>query len=157
MGWFLLLKEHTNAIGDRSRAFFSTIRRFPGVVLINENVDSYPIIESAKLVITNTGTIGLEAALMGVPTITLSRVVFNCLNYCRYMSWNEFEKYDSLVQIIDEIKTKDMNNDEYRKMVEKYSFKGIMSDTVSRPGILEDKKNLGELSQAFLMLVSRHE
>lgn len=147
--WLLLIKEHSNAIGDRSYSYFKELERYPGIIILNELTDSYTIMDSAQLVITNTGTMGLEAALKGIPAITLSRVTFNCLNYCRYMTWDDFEKYNSLEDLVDEMKNLPMNNQDYETLVRKFAFKGKMGDTFSSPKILEDKENIHDLAEAF--------
>ena len=147
--WYLLIKEHSNAIGDRSLSFFNQFKKYPGIVVLNETTDSYEIMDSAQLVITNTGTMGLEAALKGIPAITLSRVSFNCLNYCRYMSWEDFETYKSLEDLVAEIKSLPQNNDAYENLVKNYAFKGKMGDTFSSPNILTDKTNIHNLAESF--------
>lgn len=154
-GWYLLIKEHPHAIGDRSYSYFKELCSYPGIVLLNEQTDSHAIINSAQLVITNTGTMGLEAALKGVPAVTLSPVAFNCLNYCRYMIWEDFEKYGSLEDLIQEIKALPMNNNDYEQLVRRYSFKGNMTDIIVNPHILEDKENMRYLTEAFLELITR--
>lgn len=153
--WYLVIKEHSNAIGDRGYKFFKEFREYPRIIILNECTDAYSVMNSAQLVITNTGTMGLEAALKGVPAVTLSRVAFNCLNYCKYMSWEDFEKYDSLVDLVNEIKALPRNNEDYLELVRKYSFKGKMGDTDSNPNFLNDKKNLANLVSAFLSVIRR--
>lgn len=147
--WFLLIKEHSNAIGDRSLSYFRKFNKFPHIILLDERMDSHEIMENAQLVVTNTGTIGLEAALKGIPAVSLSKVVFNCLNYCRFMNWEDFEKYDSLEDLVREIRSLPQNVEAYKELLKKYSFKGYMGDTNSKPRMLEDKENMANLADAF--------
>ena len=153
--WYLIVKEHTNAIGDRSYKYFKEPTKYPRIVVLDEQTDSYSIMNSAQLVVTNTGTMGLEAALKGIPAVTLSKVTFNCLNYCRYMTWEAFESYSSLETLIDDIKSLPQNNDSYEHLVKEYAFKGRMGDTFSSPKILEDKENIYNLAKAFLVAITR--
>lgn len=155
--WYLVIKEHSNAIGDRSPKFFKELSQFPNIILLKENIDSKFIIGKAQLVITNTGTMGLEAALMGIPAITLSRVVFNCLNYCQYFNWQRFEDFSGLVAITEYIKSLPDNKEDYRDLVKHHSFLGYIGDTYGTPEILNDVENNKNLAEAFYELVNRYE
>lgn len=150
--WYLVIKEHSNAIGDRSYKFLNSLRKYPGIILMDEHANAQELMKKCQLVVTNTGTMALEAALQGIPAITLSRVMFNCLNYCRHCTWQDFEKYDSLEQLIDEIKSKPQNNDDYAKLVEEYAFDGILTDLVTMPEVLNEE-NVTNLVNSFLALV----
>ena len=150
--WYLVIKEHSNAIGDRSYKFLNSLRKYPRIIIMNEHASAQELMKKCQLVVTNTGTMALEAALQGIPAITLSRVMFNCLNYCRHCTWQDFEKYDSLEQLIDEIKSKPQNNDDYAKLVEEYAFDGILTDLVTMPEVLNEE-NVTDLVNSFLALV----
>ena len=75
----LWIKEHRAGIGDRSFAWYRKIRALPNVRLIGPFEDTYRLIKGADLVVTIAGTVGYEAALMGVPTVGLSAVFFSSL------------------------------------------------------------------------------
>lgn len=155
--WYLVIKEHSNAIGDRSPAFFRELIKYPNVILIKESIDSKFIISNAQIVITNTGTMALEAALMGIPAITLSKVVFNCLNYCQYFTWERFQEFNSLKDTVRYIKSLPNNKSAYENMIKCNSFIGYMGDTFATPQILNDEENNVNLANAFYELVSRDE
>jgi hypothetical protein len=72
----LWVKEHKGALGDRSLAWYRHIARLPNVRLIDPFKDIFPLIRSADLVVTISGTAGYEAALMGVPAVGLAPVFF---------------------------------------------------------------------------------
>ena len=150
-GWKLAIKEHSVAIGDRSVRFYKKLSKYPDIVLINEFEDSRKLMKNAQLVVVNTGTMGLEAALIGIPTITLSKVVFNCLNYCRHMHWEEIEKYDSLLSIIKEIKEKENNKTDFDDLVNNYSFEGYFIDAKTMPSVL-DYSNISKLVKSIVAL-----
>lgn len=150
--WLLVIKEHSNAVGNRSVCFFKKLLRYPNVILINEYTDSHKIIEKAQLVIINTGTMGLEAALLGVPAISLSKVYFNVLNYCRYITWQEMEKYDSILELIDDIKSKGDNREALNELVQNYSFEGTLGDVQTMPDIINEV-NVSNLVSAFRALL----
>jgi hypothetical protein len=129
--WLLAVKEHPNAIGDRSYFFFKRICQYSNIVIIDENEDSHRLIQSAQLVMTNTGTIALEAALMNIPAITLSAVFFNRLKYCRHCNWQDLEKYNSITDLINEIKGQPNNIEEYTQYIMTNSFEGINTSLMS--------------------------
>lgn len=134
--WYLIVKEHSNAIGDRGSEFYKKLSKYPNIIIINEMLDSYEVIKHAQLIITVTGTMALEAAFMGVPSITLAPVQFNCLNYCRHMTWKEIEKYGSIADLILDITSLDNNIDDYVTEVKKYSYDGYMNgnlDIIRKP------------------------
>jgi hypothetical protein len=72
----LWIKEHKGGISDRSFTWFDRISRLPNVRFIDPWQDIYRLIRGADLVVTISGTAGYEAALMGVPTVGLSKVFF---------------------------------------------------------------------------------
>ncbi len=137
--WYLVIKEHSNAVGDRGWNFFREFTRYPNIIIVDEKADSHLLMKNSQLVISNTGTMALEAAMLGIPAITLSRTFFNKLNYCKNMSWVDIEKYTSLKDIIDEIK-KDKNNiEEYTEFIEANSFNGLIYDALLRPEVTFDE------------------
>lgn len=75
----LYVKEHSNAIGDRGHAFYSELKAIPGVVLVNPNQSSFELMKHADLILTVSGTIAFEAALMGIPAVTFAPMFFSPL------------------------------------------------------------------------------
>jgi Capsule polysaccharide biosynthesis protein len=67
----LLVKIHKSDTASYSRAQLLKMRGLPGVQLVKPFADTRRFIESADLVVAIQGTIGLEAALLGVPVIML--------------------------------------------------------------------------------------
>jgi Capsule polysaccharide biosynthesis protein len=81
----LYVKTHISDADGWPLGFYRELERIPGVKLINPQVQSRELLERCALVITNTGTMGLEAALLGKPAILLSKVHFMHLpnvHYC---------------------------------------------------------------------------
>jgi hypothetical protein len=75
-GHRLVVKEHPAMYGMRPLAFYRTLRRRPGLVLLHPTVSSRTLIEGASLVATVTGTVALEAYLLGKPSIVFGRTFF---------------------------------------------------------------------------------
>ena len=78
-GWNLLVKEHpsqflwqTEGELGRDSGYHDRLAALPGVTLVPLDVASAALVERAKAVVTITGTVGWEAALNGVPAITLA-------------------------------------------------------------------------------------
>lgn len=129
-GWKLLIKEHTNAIGDRSPAFYEEIQSLPNVILVEETTNSYDIIQNAEMVATVTGTIAYEAALMNVPSITFAPVFFNKINSCRQITLEDLihQKLDS---IAFQLKMQPNNCLEFSQFLMRNSFEGKFYDPLT--------------------------
>jgi hypothetical protein len=147
--WYLVIKEHSNAIGDRNFHFLRRLSKYPRVVLMHEKEDSHLLIRHAQLVATNTGTMALEAALMNIPAITFSQVFFNKINYCRHCSWTDLEKYNSITDLINEIRVSPDNTEEYTQYIMKNSFEGVLRDVITTPEVLSPE-NIKQLSKAIM-------
>jgi hypothetical protein len=75
----LWVKEHIGALGDRSVSWYRAIAKLPNVRLIDPFRNIYGLVRSADMVITISGTVGYEAALLGVPALGLAPVFFGSL------------------------------------------------------------------------------
>lgn len=143
IGYKLYVKEHSNAIGDRSVGFYCKVKSIPGVRLISPYIDSYSLINEASLVITISGTMGYEAGLLGRPVITFSPVFFNQLPAIRYCS-----NLKSLPQLILEQICYAESGENFKdkiKFLEEIhdnSFEGVFSDVKSYPEVLSQSNIL---------------
>ena len=72
----LWVKEHPGALGDRSISWYRKLSRLPNVRLIDPFQEIYGLIRSADIVVTISGTVGYEAALLRVPALGLAPVFF---------------------------------------------------------------------------------
>lgn len=152
--WYLVVKEHSNAIGDRSYSFFKSILKFPNIIIAKESIDSYELMKHAQLVATNTGTMALESALMDIPAITFSPVFFNKLKYCRNINFLNLQNYNTLEELIAEITASGNNIDEYKEYIIRNSFEGCIGDIHATPSII-DSGNIHKVSKAILKLVKQ--
>ena len=71
------VKEHSNAIGDRSLSWYNQLKSIPGVRLIDPYADTFALLARADLVVSASGTVCLEAGLLGVPAITFAPMFFS--------------------------------------------------------------------------------
>lgn len=131
-GWNLLIKEHTNAIGDRPTAFYQAIKRLAGVHLVDEKTNSYEMIRQAALVATITGTIAYEAGLMKIPSVTFAPTFFNGLNTCSTIDLRDIDQY-LLSDIAKHLAQQADNRKEFSEFIYVNSFEGRMIDPISDP------------------------
>jgi len=151
-GWKLLVKEHTNAIGDRKPSFYNDLAALPNVHFVDEQTDSYQLIRGAKAVVTITGTIALEAALMEVPALTFAPVFFNQLNSCHHLTLSDLSSCSSIIDLIKEIRSRQDNRLTFTNFLLNHSFVGTFSDPVSNENILEPK-NIKNITKAFAQVL----
>ncbi len=151
-GWNILVKEHTNAIGDRDLSFYNKLQEMPGVYFVHESTDSYSLISNAQLVATITGTIAYEAALMKVPAVTFAPTFFNQLNYCKQIGLTELNECSSIKAIASGLRDQIDNRAEFSSYLMGNSFEGVLVDPVSMPSVMEEE-NIEMLSQGFLNVV----
>jgi hypothetical protein len=73
VGYRLLVREHRFNIGRRPTRFYRDICRYPGVTLIDAFDTPFKYIRKAALVITDNGTTGFEALILGTPAVLLGQ------------------------------------------------------------------------------------
>ncbi len=83
VGFILYVKDHPMMSMYRPYNYYKRLKEIPNVKLINPSENSFDLIKNAKLLITITGTAGWEAAIMGIPVITLGDVFYNELSFVR--------------------------------------------------------------------------
>lgn len=150
-GWKLVVKEHTNAIGDRSPGWYKALTSLPNIVFVNERINSYELISNARLVATITGTIAYEASLMQIPNVTFAPVFFNKLSTSKQIGLEDLLHYD-LGEISAFLTKMPDNRLEFSDYLLKNSFKGIFCDPQTFKKAL-DLENISLLSQAFTTII----
>jgi hypothetical protein len=73
----LYVKEHPSMFGLRPKSFYTRLLQIPNIRIIHARVDSHAMIRNARVVVTTTGTAGLEAILLGKPVITLGDAFYS--------------------------------------------------------------------------------
>lgn len=74
-----MVKEHSNALGDRSLAQLRGLAGLPGVAMVHPRADSWAWLQSAAVTLTVSGTVAYEAGLLGRQALTLAPMFFNQL------------------------------------------------------------------------------
>src|SRR5262245_81021 len=75
-GMTLLVKEHPVAVGYRPLSYYRKILEIPNVALAAPDLTSRDVLRHAKLVAIISGSIGLEAIMLGIPVVALGNVPF---------------------------------------------------------------------------------
>lgn len=71
------LKEHPGMVGARPPGFYEALLNRPNVLLLDAQVPAASLIAETDVLLTWTGTGGLEAALRGKPVITLGKPYYS--------------------------------------------------------------------------------
>ncbi|MCG6184561.1 hypothetical protein H1215_18970 [Anoxybacillus sp. LAT_38] len=144
----LYVKEHSNSLGERSLSFYRNLKKIPNVVLINPFEDTRKLIENSLLVLTVSGTVALEAGIIGKKAITFSKMYFNKINNVDYIEdLTEIKKILIFNKKID----KKCPEDFYRYIIQN-SFEGTISDTISTPKVLS-RENVEKIAFGFNSLI----
>lgn len=151
-GYIFLVKEHSNAIGDRGLEFYKKVKSLRNTILIHHKEDSHRLIDLCDAVFTVSGTIAYEAALKGKRSFTFAPSFFNRLSNCKEISWKEFRNSQSLFNLIH---TREPSNiEEFSNWLLNNSFEGIMTDAFTEP-LTIGEENVKKLSSGFLNVINK--
>lgn len=149
--YILLVKEHSNAIGNRSYGFYKQCKQYPNIHFINEYADSHELIDLSQAVFTNSGTIGLETALKGKTAFVFSRIFYDRLKGVYNISLEDFKSCTNYFDLLKMKQYEDgekMSKEEYSRYIIGSSFLGVVDPPVSSP-LFTDTKNIRTLVQSF--------
>lgn len=148
----IYVKEHSNAIGERSLNYLSQIKKIPNVRLINPTIDSHELIKTAELILTISGTIAFEAALYGKKSATFAPMFFNSINNCYHI-----KSPSAIPQLLTAplINNTDQNKTMSLAAIISNSFLGTISDPVSLPSCISDE-NINNVSAAFATCINSY-
>lgn len=133
----LVVKEHTPAAGRRHLFTYGELVHDPNMILAHDQVDSHELIRNAEVVLTLTGTVGLESIYYGVPALVLGNVFFNTFKGIYHP-----ENYDEITNLLGcpgDLQGAD-DEDAIRTLAAMYeaSFEGAHHrDHESKPELLE--------------------
>ena len=148
VGWSIVVKDHSNAIGDRGLFFFRSLNKLPGVHIVNPYEDSSLILNRTKAVFTVSGTVAHEAALHGVASYTFAPCYFNVLNHCQQLKLNDLDNVLYSEEKISALKLGDLT-----ELLAVASFKGIIGDPVTNPRSM-DKNNKLDVATGFISVMT---
>ncbi len=155
IGMKLVVKEHSNALGNRPIKYFNSLRKFPNIVICDPKTDGTSLLLRSRGVITVGGTMAFEASMYGVPSIVFSQLFFRniaSIFYCKgfqelpglLKKCLEFKRTEETEQTVLDCIMEIRNN----------SFKGEFTDVVSDPSVLDpmNVKTVATSIQAILEL-----
>ena len=79
VGMYLVVKEHPAAVGKRPLRYYSKLLEIPNVKLIASNVTTAKVIPHAKLIVSISGSVGLEGVLSKKPVLLFGHAPYEIL------------------------------------------------------------------------------
>lgn len=149
--YILLVKEHSNAIGNRSYGFYKHCKEYPNIYFINEYTDSHELIDLSEAIFTNSGTIGLEAALKGKPAFVFSHIFYDKLKGVYNTSIDDLKSCVNYFDLLEKKQTENemkMSVEEYSHYIIASSFPGVVDPPVSSP-LFTDETNIRTVVKSF--------
>ncbi len=89
--FFLLVKEHPKMIGFRETSFYKRIANKTGVILVDYQMSTPELLTRSKLIVTVTGTIGLESYLTNKKALMFGPTFFShlCTRFDSYLNFRQ--------------------------------------------------------------------
>lgn len=151
-GWNLLVKEHTNAVGDRNLGFYRRLQKWPGLHIIDETAPMSLLLEKARAVFTVSGTVAYEAALKGLPAFTFVPMFFNRFPSCRRITIEDLRNSRDIASLIEALPVTTLaEKDAAADDILRHSFGGRFTDIVSDPTAV-DPVNVEAIMSGFRAL-----
>jgi len=150
-GYILLVKEHSNAIGNRGLGFYKECMKYPHIYFVDEHTDSHTLIDGCSAIFTNSGTIGLEAALKGKPSFVFSRIFYDKLSGVYNLTIDDLKFCQNFFTLFEDKRCENKEKisvKEYSEYIISSSFEGTCDPPVSSP-LFNDKNNIEKLAKSF--------
>ena len=152
-GWNLLVKEHTNAIGDRPPHFYQQLNRWPGLKLIDETTPMAQLLEHARAVFTVSGTVAYEAAMKGIAAFTFAPMYFNVFPRSRRVTIEDLRQARDVAELIDALPPHDPNAATAAlQTITAHSFPGHFTDVVNDPTAISEQ-NIANIYDGLKILM----
>jgi hypothetical protein len=148
--WILLVKEHSNAIGDRPYSWFKSLANYRNIVFAHEKLDSHILIDMCKAVYTIAGTVAYEAALKHKPALVSIDLFFN-FPYLKKIDTELLRNCKNMEDIIQQIPDKSIDEEQLKRKIYFNSYPGIIGDPLNVPTCMADE-NIRNVSNAILKL-----
>lgn len=154
MHYKLMIKEHSNAIGDRGLKWFQELKKIHNIQLVNPYIPVRPFIEKSEVVISVSGTVCLETGILGKKAICTANVFFKDILALSDCSIKEIAKhakneFSDINPPSEEMILKYLNN------TLSDSFKGVISDVKSIPSIVEEP-NISNVVAGFEYVIMQN-
>jgi hypothetical protein len=151
----LVIKEHTNAIGDRGKRFFKKVKRLRNTVILHETVNSHFLIEKCEAIFTVSGTIAYEAALLNKQAFMFVPIFFDKIQNIHPINVEEFREitsFQDLMKNARQTNSSKLNIKDYSKYILTRSYNGLISDPLTDIRCMEEE-NIKQVSSAFKHII----
>lgn len=148
----LLVKEHTNALGDRNPDFYKEVLKLNNVVLVDEKADSKLLMQNSEAVFTISGTIAYEATLAGKFAFTFADCFFNGFGRCFKISMNDLRYSNNYFDFLGKLEDQNNSVENLKDYVLLNSFEGQIGDPVFNVQGME-KTNIEKVSLALKSVI----
>ncbi len=150
IGTKLYVKEHYADLGHRELDFYSKLKIYPNVRLIDPWENSRELIEKSIAVITLAGTVGWEAILLKKPVFLLGNMFYSNFKYT-----NKINNIDELPNRLKNHSLLELDDQDYEDELELYvaSYLKSLQDgsfIIFSPDSVMSEKNLGSLYKSFM-------
>lgn len=145
----LLVKEHSNAIGDRDARFFNDLVKYPNIYIIDHQADTRTLLENSEAIFTVSGTIAYEAGLLGKRAFTFSEMFFNKMEGVNRIELTDFRyctSFEDLIKRSEDRYSEKMDRATFDKYFLKHTFKGSWMPSIESTF---DKENIQNLISAI--------
>ncbi len=149
--WYIVIKEHSNAIGNRNYKFFRDFKKLHNSCIINEYTDSHELIKLSQAVFSVSGTIAYEAALMNKKAFVFSDIFFTKLKNCTRVTLEKFREIDNINDLFifsEEMNNQKMTIEEFSEFIYKISLNGIV-DAPLNSSDWNDEDNIDIVADSF--------
>ena len=144
----ILVKEHSNAVGERPFGFYKCMKKIPSVSLVSPYLDSHELLKNSSLVITVSGTVAYEASLFGIPSITLAPMFFNSA-ICKHAVGSVQDINRTVVSLLEAERVPEIGK---IKEIISVSRVGLIGDVLTSPNVVSDA-NINNVTKAFIELI----
>lgn len=143
--YYILVKEHSHAIGNRENSFYKKLQQIRNVILLHPSESSRKAIQKSSLVISNTGTSSLEACILEIPSVTATSMFYNQAMIRKSFNPNE----EKVSELLKEFKKMDKVNLMYHlEKIYEGSFEGNCGDFQTDSNVLSTI-NIKNLETSF--------
>jgi hypothetical protein len=155
----LFIKEHPVAIGNRSAHWYRFLLDHPNLHLLNHDLSVDEILPKIDYVFTISGTMGLEAALMGLKVFCLAPTSYDRLENVvspGIVSFLNAYNIDDLYDTLKSEKTLSWTREEFLFHVNQYSFAGDPEgNLIANPDAM-CTDNIRKVALAFEFLLCKY-
>ena len=122
----LFIKEHPVAIGNRGYVFYKKLLSKPNIKILNHQCDVSGILNECDYVFTISGTMGLEAAILGKKVFCMAPTSYDRLSTVATPNIEMFRSSLNIELLYEKCITNKggWSIDEYKDHMEKFSYPG---------------------------------